>query len=86
MSSKQHRGGAAEPRQIECLACGETRVVFGTKTGECPQCRYVGWTFSDELDSMTRRKILNGEFAVCPVPPRPARPTVAKSRRPSLRP
>ena len=86
MSSGQHRGGTAEPRQIECLACGETRVVFGAKTGECPQCRYVGWTFSDELDSMTRRKILNGEFATRPVPPRATRPNVAKSRRPSLRP
>jgi hypothetical protein len=53
--------------QIECLACGATRVVSGFathQTGECPRCRYVGWTYSDELDGSTRRMIMNGEFAL----------------------
>ena len=52
-----------EPRQIACLACGETRVVFGAETGECPRCRYVGWMLADDLDGYTRRAIVNGAFA-----------------------
>lgn len=51
------------PRQIECLACGASRVVFGTgpeETGGCPHCGYLGWTYSDDLDGTTRRTILNG--------------------------
>ena len=56
-----------EATQIECLACGATRVVSGLathETGECPRCRYLGWTYSDELDGTTRRMIMNGEFAL----------------------
>ena len=51
---------------IECLACGAQRVVFGIEsddTGECPRCRYLGWTYSDDLDGTTRRMIMNGAFA-----------------------
>jgi hypothetical protein len=54
------------PTKIECLACGETRIVYGLgrgDTGECPRCRYVGWGFSEELDSLTRSQIMNGAFA-----------------------
>jgi hypothetical protein len=53
-------------RQIACLACSATRVVFGTtlaETGECPRCRYVGWTYSDDLDGTTKRMIMNGLLA-----------------------
>lgn len=53
--------------QIECLACGAKRLVSGLathETGECLRCRYVGWTYSDELDGTTRRAIMNGEFAL----------------------
>jgi uncharacterized paraquat-inducible protein A len=52
--------------QIECLACGATRVVFGlsrAETGECERCHYVGWTYPDELDGTTQRMIMNGAFA-----------------------
>jgi hypothetical protein len=41
------------PRQIACLACGETRVVIGPQSGECPRCHYVGWTYAEELDAST---------------------------------
>lgn len=52
-----------EPRQIACLACGDTRVVFGDETGECPRCHYLGWIFADELDAWTSRMIVNQVFA-----------------------
>ena len=55
-----------EATQIECLACGATRIVTGlgsAEAGECPRCGYLGWTYSDELDSSTRRMIMNGAFA-----------------------
>jgi hypothetical protein len=50
-------------RQVACLSCGETRVVFGAETGECPRCHYVGWMPADDLDGSTRRAIMNGAFA-----------------------
>lgn len=54
-----------KPRHIACLACGETRVVFGigSGTGECPRCHYVGWTYVDDLDVYTRRLIMNRVLA-----------------------
>jgi hypothetical protein len=61
-STRTHAG----PRQIECLACGAARVVFGLgrhETGECPQCHYLGWTYSEDLDSSTRRMVMNGLLA-----------------------
>ncbi len=67
MPSPRRKPIKQEATQIECLACGATRVVTGLatlETGECPRCRYVGWTYSDELDSTTRRAIMNGEFAL----------------------
>jgi hypothetical protein len=53
----------SESRQIACLACGETRIVLGIETGECPACHYLGWTYVEELDRSTRRLIANGAFA-----------------------
>jgi len=52
-------------RHIACLACGETRVVYGlgSGTGECPRCHYVGWTYVDDLDAYTRRLIMNRVLA-----------------------
>ena len=50
-----------EPLQIECLACGEVRVVFGQRvgdTGECPRCRYIGWTYACDMDGTTKRSAL----------------------------
>jgi hypothetical protein len=58
---------SAIPKQIACLACSTVRVVYGIKpreTGDCPQCGYVGWTYSDDLDGWTRRMIVNGRLAV----------------------
>jgi hypothetical protein len=66
MPSSRRKRIEREATQIECLACGATRVVSGLEvhaTGECPRCRYLGWTYSDELDGTTRRMIMNGEFA-----------------------
>lgn len=68
------------PVKIECLACGEVRVVTGVGTearGECPRCHYVGWAYSDELDGSTRSEIMNGALAV---------PPAARPRRDSRRP
>ena len=46
-------------QSVECLRCGHTRgFVPGLRSqeaGECPQCRYVGWAFSDELTEPARR-------------------------------
>ena len=74
MSARPHGSGHDRATQIACLACGETRVVFGqslVETGECPRCHYLGWTFADELDGWTRRQIMNGRLASYP-PPRVA--------------
>jgi hypothetical protein len=68
------------PSRIECLACGEVRVVTGTGTearGECPRCHYLGWAYSDELDGSTRRQIMNGALAVPPA----ERPRRGRRRR-----
>ena len=76
-SMKEH----SNPTQIECLACGATRIVFGmgrTDTGECPRCHYLGWGFSDDLDGSTRRQIMNGALAVPPS----ERPRYGEIRRP----
>ena len=68
------------PRHIVCLACGETRIVLGIQTGECPACHYLGWTYAEELDGSTRRMIINGAFAHPrrPAPPRGSASTVAR--------
>jgi uncharacterized paraquat-inducible protein A len=66
MHAPYRKANEREATQIECLACGATRVVFGlgtAETGECPRCHYLGWTYSDELDGSTRRMIMNGAFA-----------------------
>jgi uncharacterized paraquat-inducible protein A len=55
-----------EATPIECLACGARRIVPGLGTaepGECPRCGYLGWTYSDELDSSTCRMIMKAAFA-----------------------
>jgi len=52
-----------EPSQIRCLACGESRVVFGSHvedTGGCPHCGYVGWTYAEDLDGTTKQIIMSG--------------------------
>jgi uncharacterized paraquat-inducible protein A len=75
------------PTQIECLACGATRIVFGLgreDTGECPRCHYLGWGFSDDLDGSTRRLIMNGAFAVPPAE-RPRYGEISRPRRPRFR-
>jgi hypothetical protein len=72
MPSSPRKRIQREATQIACLACGATRVVTGLathETGECPRCRYLGWTYSDELDGTTRRAIMNGEFAANAVDP-----------------
>jgi hypothetical protein len=80
---KEHRS----PTQIECLACGARRVVFGlgrAETGECPSCRYLGWGFSDDLDGLTRRQIMNGALAV-PPSERPRYGEIRRANRPRFR-
>ena len=67
--------------RIVCLACGAPRAVLSLQredTGECPSCRYLGWTYADDLDRSTRRLIINGFFAVPPA----SRPGCGKLRRP----
>jgi len=62
------------PLQIACLACGEQRVVFGHRlgeTGECPRCRYSGWTYAEDMDGTTKRSIMN---ALAARPPQAAEP------------
>ena len=66
MHTRHRKRNDREARQIECLACGATRIVTSlgvAETGECQRCGYLGWTYSDELDSSTRRMIMNGAFA-----------------------
>jgi Zn ribbon nucleic-acid-binding protein len=48
--------------RIECLGCGEVRVVQTTEAGrieegECPRCGYVGWAASASLDEALRHWI-----------------------------
>jgi hypothetical protein len=67
MASSPEKPTKHEATQIECLACGARRLVTGRSThdtGECPSCRYLGWTYSDELDGATRHAIMNGAFAL----------------------
>lgn len=69
MSLNETTAKAATPIQIECLACGAKRVAAGighAEIGECPRCRYLGWTYSDDLDGATRRLIMNGGLARSP--------------------
>jgi len=53
--------GYSEPRQIECLACGKARIVFGRRKeemGVCLSCGYGGWNFADDLDGTSKRSIM----------------------------
>jgi hypothetical protein len=49
--------------RIECLGCGEARVVPAAKPGrllhpgECPRCGYVGWAPSAALSEPMRMRI-----------------------------
>jgi hypothetical protein len=43
-----------ELRVVECLACGQQRLV-GAESGECPRCRYLGWAPADEVTESLRR-------------------------------
>jgi hypothetical protein len=75
------------PTQIECLACGAVRIVFGIgrgQTGECQSCHYAGWGFSDDLDGTTRRQVMNGALAVPPAE-RPRYGQVGRPGRPRFR-
>jgi hypothetical protein len=43
---------------VECLRCGETRVVECVpylRVGECGRCGYLGWARSGELSEALRR-------------------------------
>ncbi len=67
MPTSRRKRMRRQATQIECLACGATRVVKGhgtAETGECPRCRYLGWTYSEGLDGTTRRMIMNGNFGL----------------------
>jgi hypothetical protein len=44
-----------EPRTVECLRCGDTRLVRGRDAGECPRCEYVGWALVADLTEKLRR-------------------------------
>lgn len=50
----RHRRGL-----IECLCCGQTRIVSGRprETGECPRCSYLGWAYSTDLSETERRML-----------------------------
>jgi hypothetical protein len=37
--------------------------VHGAATGECPRCGYLGWVPAREVDSRTKKLIVNGAFA-----------------------
>lgn len=47
--------------RIECLGCGEARVVDALShrvdPGECPRCGYLGWAPSTALTEPMRRRI-----------------------------
>lgn len=86
MPSSRRKRIRHEATQIECLACGATRVVSGLamhETGECPRCRYLGWTYSDELDGTTRRMIMNREFALSEAGSTLRSGTVLRGRHPA---
>jgi hypothetical protein len=45
---------------IECLRCGETRLVHARENahvdaGECARCEYVGWALDTDLTEKLRR-------------------------------
>ena len=66
MNATKTRTPNHTPQQIACLACAAARAVPATEvgqTGECPRCGYLGWTYSHDLDSTTRRMIMNGLHA-----------------------
>jgi hypothetical protein len=44
-----------ETLTVECLRCGDTRVVTARDTGECERCEYVGWAVVAELTETLRR-------------------------------
>jgi hypothetical protein len=48
-----------EAHVVECLCCGEQRVVVRSgrleAPGECGRCGYLGWARSDSLTEETRR-------------------------------
>jgi hypothetical protein len=44
-----------EKRPVECLCCGEVRLVSGRDAGECPRCEYVGWALVADLTEKLRR-------------------------------
>jgi tRNA(Ile2) C34 agmatinyltransferase TiaS len=52
MSNVDTRG--VEIRLVECLACGQQRLV-GAESGECPRCRYLGWAPAEEVTESLRR-------------------------------
>jgi hypothetical protein len=48
--------------RIECLRCGDVRVVHRDvhhrlAEGECERCRYVGWAASAELSEAARGRL-----------------------------
>jgi len=48
--------------RIECLRCGDVRVVhrdahYRLVEGECDRCRYVGWAASAELSEAARGRL-----------------------------
>ena len=53
---------AAAGFRVECLHCGETRVLHQAPrrhldAGECPRCTYVGWVTSDDVTEGTRKAL-----------------------------
>jgi hypothetical protein len=42
---------------VECLGCGHGRSADPSSPGDCPQCGYVGWARSSELDEPCRRAL-----------------------------
>jgi ribosomal protein S27AE len=47
--------GAVGSRTVECLRCGDTRLVSGRDEGECERCEYVGWALVADLTEKLRR-------------------------------
>ena len=73
----------SRPIQLECLACGTTRVAYGygtEETGQCPQCSYVGWTYAPELDGWETRRIMNGDTEPLTTTQRSLRPAGVLAR------
>jgi hypothetical protein len=86
MRSRAKHTPRSAGRVVECLACGTQRVVRDTAfdaAGECPRCRYVGWSDPGALTGTERvalhrshRRLRRGvrEAAVqTPPPPRARR-------------